>query len=366
MNFKIRAVKTDDLGQLTDLARQFNLLNLPGDKKILSGKIEKSRQSFAGDLEKKDAEYLFVLEDIEEKQVVGSSLIMAKHGNEDIPHSYFKIIKKNHYSEDLGIGFIHQVLRFQLDTDGPTEIGGLLVDKMYRKRPEKLGKQISLARFIFMGMHPEKFEDRVLCELTPPLSDEGRSEFWEALGRRFTGLPYQEADLLSQTHKEFIRSLFPEEDIYLCLLEAKARLVLGRVGEHTKPAQHLLESIGFKYLDEVDPFDGGPHFGADMKDILPIKMGQRARVTEFKDAAYKQIGFVGTTKENFESAMISFDLRDGEVALPPKVRHALELDNDEEVYVSPLDYYEKNRENFIDSYSEKSSDKKLRKTGAKK
>ena len=41
-----------------------------------------------------------------------------------------------------------------------------------------------------------KFEERILCELTPPLTDEGRSEFWEALGRRFTGLPYQEADLL--------------------------------------------------------------------------------------------------------------------------------------------------------------------------
>ncbi len=84
------------------------------------------------------------------------------------------------------------------------------------------------------------------------MTDEGRSEFWEALGRRFTGLPYQEADLLSQSHKEFIESLFPQDDIYLALLDSKARLVLGRVGEATKPAQHLLENIGFHYLDEVD------------------------------------------------------------------------------------------------------------------
>lgn len=90
-----------------------------------------------------------------------------------------------------------------------------------------------------MGLYPNRFEDRVLCELTPPLTEEGRSEFWEALGRRFTGLPYQEADVLSQSHKEFIQSLFPEDDIYLCLLDSKARLVLGRVGQATKPAQHL-------------------------------------------------------------------------------------------------------------------------------
>ncbi|WP_374076770.1 arginine N-succinyltransferase [Bdellovibrio bacteriovorus] len=192
-----------------------------------------------GKLPKHQSEYLFVVEDVEEKCVVGSSLVLAKHGTDEVPHSFFKIFKRDHFSQDLGIGFIHQVLRFQLDFDGPTEIGGLLVDKAYRRRPEKLGKQISLSRFLYMGLYPEKFENRVLCELTPPLTDEGRSEFWEALGRRFTGLPYQEADLLSQSHKEFIESLFPQDDIYLCLLDSKARLVLGRVGEATKPAQHL-------------------------------------------------------------------------------------------------------------------------------
>ena len=334
MMFKVRAVRSDDLNQLVDLAKQFNLLNLPGDKKILSQKIEKSLASFAGELEKTESEYLFVLEDVEESLVVGSSLIMAKHGGEAVPHSYYKILKKNHYSDDLGIGFIHQILRFQLDSDGPTEIGGLLVDKMYRRRPEKLGKQISLSRFVYMGLYPEKFEKRVLCELTPPLSEDGRSEFWEALGRRFTGLPYQEADLLSQTNKEFISSLFPTDDIYLCLLDAKARLVLGRVGEQTKPAQHLLESIGFNYLEEVDPFDGGPHFGAATKDILLIKQGQRAKVTEFKDASFRSQGLVGTTKEEFECVMSSFDLRDQQVALPAHVRQLLEIEEGEEVYVT--------------------------------
>jgi len=245
MSFIVRAVHREDVIQLTDLAKQFNLLNLPGEKKIIAEKINRSEASFAGDLPKEKSEYLFVLEDTEEQQVVGSSLILAKHGSDQVPHCYFKILKRDHFSKDLGIGFIHQVLRFQLDTDGPTEIGGLLIDKSYRRRPERLGKQISLGRFLFMGLHPDRFEKRVLCELTPPLTDEGRSEFWEALGRRFTGLPYQEADALSQTNKEFIESLFPEEDIYLSLLDSKARLVLGRVGEATKSAQHLLESIGF-------------------------------------------------------------------------------------------------------------------------
>ena len=339
MSFLIRPVHYDDLGQLIDLAKQFNLLNLPGDKKVLTEKIDRSVESFAGKLPKDKSEYLFVVEDLEEKLIVGSSLIIAKHGNEEVPHSAFKILKRDHFSQDLGIGFIHQVLRFQLDFDGPTEIGGLLVDKTYRRRPEKLGKQISLSRFLYMALNPDRFEERVLCELTPPLTDEGRSEFWEALGRRFTGLPYQEADLLSQSHKEFIESLFPQEDIYLALLDSKARLVLGRVGEATKPAQHLLESIGFHYLDEVDPFDGGPHYGARVSEILPIKHGVRAKVTEFKDVTYKEQMLVATTGEEFKATLCPIDLRDGEVAIAPKARQILGVELGEELYLAPFHYH---------------------------
>lgn len=342
MSFLIRSVKHDDLQQLTDLAKQFNLLNLPGDRKILAEKIARSESSFAGELPKDKSEYLFVIEDTEEKLVVGSSLIIAKHGNEDVPHCYFKILKRDHFSQDLGLGFIHQVLRFQTDADGPTEIGGLLVDKTYRRRPERLGKQISLSRFLYMGLNPERFESRVLCELTPPLTEEGRSEFWEALGRRFTGLPYQEADMLSQTNKEFIEALFPEEDIYLSLLDSKARLVLGRVGEATKPAQHLLESIGFEYLDEVDPFDGGPHYGAKTAEILPIKQGRKARIGELKDASFRTQGLIGTGSNDFRCVMTSYDLRDGIVAIPNKARELLNADLNEEVFVSPTEYGRRN------------------------
>ncbi len=341
MSFIIRPIKRDDLLQLTDLAKQFNLLNLPGDRKILAEKINRSEESFSGDLPKEKTEYIFVIEDTEENTVIGSSLIIAKHGSEEAPHCYFKILKRDHFSQDLGIGFIHQVLRFQLDTDGPTEIGGLLIDKSYRRRPERLGKQISLSRFVFMGLHPDKFEKKVLCELTPPLTEEGRSEFWEALGRRFTGLPYQEADLLSQINKEFIESLFPEEDIYLSLLDSKARLVLGRVGEATKPAQHLLESIGFSYLEEVDPFDGGPHYGAATNDILPIKQGKKLRVVEMKEATFKTQGLVGIGEKDFRCALSGYEVRDGTIGIPTKTRDLLKIDLDQEVFVSPFEYERK-------------------------
>lgn len=337
MNFILRNVQAKDLKDLHSLASQFHLLNLPADRKVLSEKIERSIASFSGELPKEKAEYLFVVEDLEQQMIVGSSLIMAKHGNEDTPHTYFKIVRKNKFSENLGIGFIHQVLQFREDMDGPTEIGGLLIDRAYRRRPEKLGRQISMIRFIYMGMFPGEFEKRVLCELTPPLGDGGRSEFWEALGRRFTGLPYQEADVLSQQNREFISSLFPEEDIYLALLDSKARLTLGRVGEETLPAQHLLESIGFKYLNEVDPFDGGPHYGADLENISIVKKGQWAQYNKAERGSYTKRAFVAMKRDGeFRGVMTGMDEADGQLYLPALTEKALEAEHGEKLFFSPL------------------------------
>lgn len=336
--FVLRGARPADLKDLHDLAAQFSLLNLPADKKILGEKIERSVASFAGDLEKSEAEYLFVCEDLETEMVVGSSLILAKHGTEEVPHYYFKIQKRDRFSEDLGVGFIHQVLQLKEDTDGPTEIGGLLIDRAYRRRPEKLGKQISLVRFLYMGMQKGDFESRVLCELTPPLGEGGRSEFWEALGRRFTGLPYQEADLISQRNKEFISSLFPEEDIYLALLDSRARLVLGRVGQETRPAQHLLESIGFSYLHEVDPFDGGPHYGAPLAEIKQVREGWWTKLGDADKAQFGGGVLVGAKSDGeFRAVLTAYENRGAAgIAIPAGAAKTLGLGSGDAVYCAPV------------------------------
>jgi arginine N-succinyltransferase len=51
----------------------------------------------------------------------------------------------------------------------------------------------------------------------------------------------------------------------------EAREAIGKVGKETEPVKKMLESIGFKYTHEVDPFDGGPHFRCALRDIKPIK-----------------------------------------------------------------------------------------------
>lgn len=338
MNFLLREVKMTDLPSIFDLASTFSLLNLPADERIIGEKIERSTKSFREDhLPVGDNEYFFVIEDIEKKKVVGTSLILAKHGTEDSPHTYFDVRKKERYSKELGVGFIHQVLKLCYDADGPTEIGGLLVNDTYRGRPEKLGKQISLVRFLYMAMHRQKFENRILCELTPPLSPDGRSEFWEALGRKFTGLPYAEADYLSRQNKEFIKNLFPEEDIYTCILDAKARYVIGRVGLATMPAKHLLESIGFKYLNQIDPFDGGPHYGAQLGDITLVKKCKKYDVVDGKVGLFDTLALVGLDHGGgFRACLTYFDVKEKKLILPDTTKAILGITSGDKVYLTPI------------------------------
>ena len=181
------------------------------------------------------------------------------------------VSNENKYSKTINTGFVHGTLKLGLDTNGPTEIGGLVLHPDYRGNGQKLGKQISFVRFLYMAIHPERFKEEIHSELMPPLDKDGRSALWEAIGRRFMNMDYQEADVLSRSNKEFILSLFPSDNIYMTLLPVEARNAIGKVGDDTKPVKKMLESIGFHYTHEVDPFDGGPHYRCRLQEIEPIK-----------------------------------------------------------------------------------------------
>ncbi len=339
MDFLIRGARIEDLEKLYDLSSQFTLLNLPSDRKVLTGKIEKSLLSFSGKLERMTSEYLFVVEELSTGALVGSSQIIGQKGTLDWPNYAFKVLKRSRYSEDLSIGFIHTVLSLREETAGPTEIGGLLVDKGYRRRKEKIGKQMSLVRFLYIGMEADRFDENLHVEFAPPFTDEGKSLFWEALGRKFTGLAYDEADLLSRHNKEFIRKLYPEADLYLTLLDQQVRLVFGKVGIETLPALKLLEEMGFQYSEEIDPFDGGPHYNAKTSEIEMIDKVKTYILSERGGLVYNKRGLLGSTSSGeFRACYLSYFIEDGKVYLPMNYRESLSIDVGETVSILPVDF----------------------------
>jgi len=223
--------------------------------------------------------------------------------------------------------------------DGPTEIGGLIMHPTYRRAPQKLGMLISYVRFLFIAMCPEAFQRYVLAELLPPLAEDGTSHLWEAVGRRFTGMSYREADRLSKHDKAFIRNLFPDGDIYATLLSPEAQAVIGEVGAQTRGVEKLLRRIGFRYVDRVDPFDGGPHYVARTDEIELVRRARRRPVTPGAPVGGRRvlIARVHDGPPYFQAVPTAADVDDAAVTVPPSVADHLGLAAGDEAWVLPLD-----------------------------
>jgi arginine N-succinyltransferase len=316
--YALRSASLNDLDDLYDLSQLMLFINLPPDREIIRNKIESSIKAFT-DPSKHLWEnyYLFVLEDVTAGRIIGASMIHAQHGTEDEPHYYFSVSQENKFSKTLNTGFIHGTLKLGLDTNGPTEIGGLILSPEFRKSDKKLGKQLSFVRFLYMGMNKTHFKENIHSELMPPFDNEGHSPLWEAIGRRFLNMEYHEADILSRSNKEFILSLFPADTIYLTLLPIEARNAVGKVGEETTPVKRMLESIGFKYTNEVDPFDGGPHYRAKLKDIKPVKdmfeIEVLIRGSIIKSDKVSLLASLPTADGTFRASLISGNLNKGKL-----------------------------------------------------
>ncbi len=282
--FRIRQSSRDDADQILAVAEHLDTVNLPADRKHIEQILDLSERSFTEEVKPADREYVFVLEDMTARKVIGTSMIHAQHGTRRAPHIFFRVENDERYSYTLDKYFVHRALRIGYNYDGPTEIGGLILLPEYRRSPEALGKALSYVRFLFIRMHREIFRDKVLSELLPPLEPDGTSKLWEHLGRHFTGLSYQEADLLSKDNKEFIHALFPDDPIHTELLPADVRAVIGVVGPETQGVEKMLRRIGFEYADQIDPFDGGPHFCAKTDDIKIVREAREVTLTAVGDA----------------------------------------------------------------------------------
>jgi arginine N-succinyltransferase len=335
--FEIRAATREHHASLCELARYLDTVNLPDDPEALEAVLLASERSFRGEIENpRRREYVFVLWDHEADRAVGTSMVIGQLGRRDAPYIYFDVRQEEKYSATLDRHFVHTVLASCYSYDGPTEIGGLVVHPAYRRRPERLGTLIAYVRFLFIAMRRKDFRDEVLAELLPPLESDGTSYLWEAIGRRFTGLTYREADRLSKRNKEFIKGLFPD-NVYATLLSDEAQRVIGRVGGQTEGVEKLLRRIGFRYAERVDPFDGGPHFLAPTDQISLVQRSVEARAEIGSGVSGPAVlAARQSTSPPYFVAVAAGGLGEGRVRLSEQAAARLAVREGEPVWALPL------------------------------
>ena len=335
--FLVRPATLEDASTLLKLAKIVHFITLPSDPAIIRDKHLRSRSIFAGEpASPREREFVFVIEDTNTGNVIGTSSVIGCLSWPGHPHTFLKVRRRELYSTDLQTGQVHVTVQLCTDESGISEVGGLVVGPSYRGHEEKLGMVLSLIRFHFIGRNRDWFSESILAEMMGPLTADSRNVFWESVGRRFINLSFAEADLFCQRSKEFITSLFPPGEIYVSLLPAVARHVIGQVGVETEPARKLLESLGFEYKGHVDPFDGGPYLQAKLDDIALVRDTRTTTLAKLA-GKFPLTGFVSVHhKADFRGIRTAYaDVGDA-ISVPDDVAQVLKVETGDELAVTPL------------------------------
>ena len=329
----IRPVWRGDLPDLMALAGKTGggLTSLPVDQPTLSARIERSLQTWAGELEKGQQGYVFVLEDEASGQVAGICAIEVAVGLHD-PWYNYRVGTQVHASKELGVYNALPTLFLSNDHTGSSELCSLFLDPQWRK--EGNGYLLSKSRFLFMAAFRDRFDEKVVAEMRGVIDEQGYSPFWESLGQRFFSMPFAKADYLCGTgQKAFIAELMPKHPIYTDFLSADARAVMGNVHPETAPARAVLEKEGFRFRHYIDIFDGGPTLECDIDSVRAIRKSRRVPVAEGQPAAQGLVACLVANEQyhQFRAMLVQADPHTERLLLSAQQLNALKVQPGDEV-----------------------------------
>ena len=319
-NYVMRPSRLDDLQSLLELAEQSGpgFTSLPVDEAILRERLQKSDDAFLGRLQRIEyGKYLLMMEDAETGEVLGCSAVKAGTGI-DQPFFNYRVITLAQASQAAGnLRFDMDALVLTNEYVGYTEVGTLFLKQEHRGGGA--GRLAAQSRYLLMAAAPDRFGDKVLAELRGVVDNEGRSPFWECLGRHFFRMDFTEADKLSATtDNQFILDLMPKYPIYVDLLPPEAREVIGRCHSDGVGAYKLLQWEGFEFDRTVDIFDGGPLVTAQRRHIRTIQESRRVRFEPGdvdSDPAAKQGLASSDTLPEFRASLAKSILTGGDTAV---------------------------------------------------
>ncbi|MDO6445194.1 arginine N-succinyltransferase [Colwellia sp. 1_MG-2023] len=307
----IRPIQLSDYDALHRIAIEsgHGFTSLPVNEELLTQRIQRAEESFNKDVKAPGNEgYLFVMEDTETGEVVGTSGIEAAVGLDDAFYHYH-LGKVVHSSRELNIYNTVETLSLCNDYTGASEICTLFLSQSHRKNNN--GRFLSRMRFLFIAEHLARFSQTVIAEMRGVSDENGRSPFWNWLEEHFFSMDFPTADYLTGIGKKvFIAELMPKHPIYVNLLSKDAQQVINKVHEKTVPALRLLEAEGFCRRGYVDIFDGGPTVEANVNSIKSVSESHKCQVLIGEVNSDDNYIICNTEVANFRAVQASLLLRE--------------------------------------------------------
>ena len=241
---------------------------LPVNEDRLAHRVRWAQRAFAEQVERADADYLFVLED-DEQRVVGVSAMAGAVGLRE-PWYNYRLGVTVSSAPDLGIQRQIPTLFLNNELTGQSELCSLFL--RHDQRNGSNGRLLSLGRLLFVAEFPHLFGEKMIAELRGSADENGCSPFWDSLGRHFFQMDFTHADHLSGLgNKAFIAELMPRQPLYTCLLTEQAQAAIGQTHPNTQPALKILQAEGFAHQGYIDIFDGGPVIEAPIRSIRTVR-----------------------------------------------------------------------------------------------
>lgn len=272
----IRPVRQSDLDAVLDLTRRggTGLTNLPPDRGALEHRIVAAERALVDEQARADGAAIMLVAEVAGR-IAATGMIFARVGAEWPFYSY-RITRQTARSRAVGRSKGQRLLNLVNDFDGETEVGGLFVDPAMRGMA--LGQLMARSRYLFIATHRDWFGERVIAELRGYQDETGGSPLWEAIGRHFYDMEFEEADRTGAIHgNQFIADLGPRYPIYISMLPRAAQEALGRPHNDGQPAHAMLLTEGFRDEGYVDIFDGGPTLVAPIDAVRTIAGSREAR-----------------------------------------------------------------------------------------
>jgi arginine N-succinyltransferase len=332
--YVVRPVEPADVGALETLlaASTPGVHTLPRTREKIAAFVERSVASFAAHVDIPSEEsYLFVLEDVEKRELAGTAAIHASAGSNGTYFAFRNDVIQQ-VSRDLNISHSVHALSLCSELTAYSQLSGFYIrDRDTVRREAAL---LSRARLLYAVLAPHRFGDRFFVPLAGVTDEHGQSPFWDALGRKFFKMDFLDAErtIGGARNRTLIVELMPHYPVYVPLLPGPAQAVMGQIHPSGEMAFDLLTEEGFEADEYIDIFDGGPilqahkhtlhSFSGSMvrkvanAELQPPTRGGKAAMVSYA---------VASNERKFRAIVLPCDPAESSdaICLPPAAREAL-------------------------------------------
>ncbi|HEX7640822.1 MAG TPA: arginine N-succinyltransferase [Burkholderiaceae bacterium] len=299
--FVVRPVAASDVAALEAVASVATpgVHTLPKTRDAIGRAVEHSLASFAAQVDMpSDESYMFVLES-PEGGLAGTAAIAATAGSKGTFFAFRNDVIQQ-VSRDLNISHSVHALTLCSDLTAHSQLSSF-----YLRGWRTAGLEAALlsrARLAFAASAPHRFADRFFASLAGVTDENGRSAFWEALGRKFFHMDFLEVERVIEgaRNRSLIVELMPHYPVYVPLLPGEAQAVMGQVHSEGELPFRILSEEGFEPDEFIDIFDGGPILQAHRNGLRAFSAAQTCRVAA---------GMAGAAQEGVANYLVS-SLRD--------------------------------------------------------